>query len=203
MDTYVGEFLIYLATIDPIGTLAIFVGVTANVASEERAKIAIRAVVFASAILVGFIVIGQLLLGSLGIQLASFQLAGGIIFFLFGVQMVFGSGVSAPPENGDGDLAIFPLAVPSIASPGSIMAAVVLTDNREFTVAEQTVSSLLMLAVLGLTLLLLLQANRVHALIGRAGSTLVVRVLGLILAALAVEMVLESVAELSRTMSIG
>jgi multiple antibiotic resistance protein len=86
--------------------------------------------------------------------------------------------------------------VPSIASPGSILAAVVLTDNRQFTTAEQAISGLLLLAVLGITLIFLLQANRIYNLIGSAGSMLLVRVLGLILAALAVEMVLESIGEL-------
>jgi multiple antibiotic resistance protein len=147
---------------------------------------------------VTFIVLGQLFLGSLGIRLASFQMAGGIIFFLFGVQMVFGFGAAAPNATAEPghDIAIFPLAVPSIASPGSILSAVILTDNREFSVAEQAISTFLLLSVLGITLILLLQANRIHGLIGNAGSTLLVRVLGLILAALAVEMVLAAGSEL-------
>lgn len=205
MDQYAGEFLIFLATIDPVGTLALFVGLTANETAKNRTKIALRSVGYAAGILVATIVLGQLLLGSLGIRLASFQLAGGIIFFLFGVQMVFGSGAAAPGSGAESgqDVAIFPLAVPSIASPGSILAAVVLTDNREYSIAEQAVSALLLLAVLGITLILLLQANRIYKLIGSAGSTLMVRVLGLVLAALAVEMVLESLAELMLELRVG
>jgi multiple antibiotic resistance protein len=187
MENYVGEFLIFFATIDPIGTLALFVGLTAGVAAKERRSIAFRSIGYAAVILVASMVAGQLLLGALGIRLAAFELAGGLIFFLFGVQMVFGFGAAGPSS---------PLAVPSIASPGSILAAVVLTDNREFSVAEQVISGVLLLAVLGLTLILLLQASRIHRLIGDAGSTLMVRVLGLILAALAVEMVLSSITEL-------
>ena len=202
MDDYASQFLIFLATIDPIGTLALFVGLTAGASERERKKIALRSIGYSAAILVGAIVIGQLLLGSLGIRLAAFQLAGGIIFFLFGVQMVFGTGVASDHSNegADNDVAIFPLAVPSIASPGSILAAVVLTDNRQFTLLEQAMSSLMLLAVLGLTLVFLLQASRVYRVIGKAGSTLLVRVLGLILASLAVEMVLASVGELMQEM---
>ena len=198
MEQYVGEFLIFFATIDPVGTLALFVGLTASASATDRTRIALRSVGYAAAILVASIVLGQVLLGSLGIRLASFQLAGGIVFFLFGVQMVFGTGAAAPDNDTDAerDVAIFPLAVPSIASPGSILAAVVLTDNRQFTIAEQAISGLLLLAVLGITLIFLLQANRIYNLIGSAGSMLLVRVLGLILAALAVEMVLESIGEL-------
>jgi len=195
MDHYVGEFLIFFATIDPIGTLALFVGLTAGLTDEDRRAVAFRSIGYASLILVTAMVAGQLLLGALGIRLAAFELAGGLIFFLFGVQMVFGFGAGDPSEAGStgSDVAVSPLAVPSIASPGSILAAVVLTDNREFSVAEQAVSGLLLLAVLGLTLILLLQASRIYRWVGDAGSTLMVRVLGLILAALAVEMVLSSI----------
>ncbi len=198
MEWYSGQFMIFFATIDPVSTLALFVGLTARVSARDRRRVAFRSVGYSAAILVAFVLVGQLLLGSLGIRLASFQLAGGIIFFLFGVQMVFGSGAAASSEGPEAehDIAVFPLAVPSMASPGSILAAVVLTDNREFTVAEQAVSTLLLLAVLGITLVLLLQANRIYSLIGNAGSTLLVRILGLVLAALAVEMVLEAGSEL-------
>jgi multiple antibiotic resistance protein len=150
-------------------------------------------------------VVGQIFLGSLGIRLAAFQLAGGIIFFLFGVQMVFGSGAAAPSTGAEPghDVAVFPLAVPSIASPGSILAVVILTDNREFSVAQQAVTTLVLLGVLGVTLILLLQANRVHRLLGDAGSTLLVRILGLVLAAMAVEMVLGAGSELLGEMRPG
>lgn len=203
MEKISSEFLIFLATIDPVSTLALFVGLTASVSAQERSKIALRSIAYSAAILVAFIVLGQLLLGSLGIRLASFQLAGGIIFFLFGVQMVFGSGAAAPNAGAEPghDVAVFPLAVPSIASPGAILAAVILTDNREFSIAEQAITTGLLLAVLGLTLVLLLQANRVFALLGKAGATLLVRVLGLVLAALAVEMVIEAGTDILQEMS--
>ena len=143
-------------------------------------------------------VLGQLVLGSMGIRLAAFELAGGIIFFLFGLQMVFGSGAaSTDPSCEEGhDIAVFPLAVPSIASPGSILAAVVLTDNREYSVGEQMVSGFLLLLVLLLTWLVLRQATRIHAFLGNAGASLIVRVMGMVLAGLAVEMILEAIEEL-------
>ena len=200
MADITSDFLIFLATIDPVGTLALFVGLTAGVSAQERTRVAFRAIGYSAVILLVFVLIGQVVLGSLGIRLESFQLAGGIIFFLFGVQMVFGTGAaSAGSKSEPGhDVAAFPLAVPSIASPGSILAAVILTDNREFSFGEQAITALLLMAVLGLTLLLLLQANRIYAWIGDAGSALMVRVLGLVLAALAVEMILGAGAELWR-----
>jgi multiple antibiotic resistance protein len=192
MDRLMSDFLMFVATVDPVGTLALFVGLTAGLAPAQRNRVAFRAIAYAAVILVAFIGVGQVLLGSLGIRLEAFQLAGGIIFFLFGVQMVFGVGAGAAgtaPEPGH-DVAVFPLAVPSIASPGSILAAVVLTDNRQFSLLDQAMTTGILLAVLALTLVFLLLANRIYAWIGNAGAMLMVKVLGLILAALAVEMIL-------------
>jgi len=200
IEKHVSDLMIFLATIDPITTLALFVGLTGEVSKAERTRIAIRCVAMSAVVLVIFIVLGQFVLGWLGVRLESFQLAGGIIFFLFGVQMVFGSGVAADisSTDNDQDIAAYPLAVPSIASPGAILACVVLTDNTEYSIAQQATTCALLMAVLGLTLLVLLQANRVYKMIGMSGSTLMVRVLGLILAAIAVEMTVEAGIELLR-----
>lgn len=111
MNTLVADFLTFFTTIDPIGTLTIFVGLTATLSAAERRQIACRAIAYSMVILVAFIAVGQLFLSSIGVQLASFELAGGIIFFLFGLQMVFGAGaanVDGPREEGH-DVAIFPL----------------------------------------------------------------------------------------------
>ncbi|MEM9658085.1 MAG: MarC family protein [Planctomycetota bacterium] len=199
MERLVGDFLTFLTTVDPIGTLTIFVGLTAAATPQQRVRIAWRAVAYSALILILFILLGQFFLGSVGIQLASFQIAGGVIFFLFGLQMVFGAGASTSSSEGDDehDVAVFPLAVPSIASPGAILAAVVLTDNREFSIAEQALTAGLLLAVLGITLVAMLQANRLFHLLGKAGCNLVIRVMGMILCGLAVEMVLAAIAELA------
>ncbi len=200
MDHLMSQFLILVATIDPFGTLAMFVGLTSGVTPPERRRIAVRCVVAATVILLGFIVAGQLLLDALSVRIESFELAGGLIFLLFGIQMVFGTGAAghARPEP-DHDVAMFPLAVPSIASPGSILAVVILTDNGKFTIAEQAVTAALLLGVMGLTLSILLLAGPIHRMLGRAGANLMVRVLGLVLSSLAVEMILEAVFSLIYT----
>jgi len=197
MENITGNFLILLATIDPIGTLALFVGLTAGLAPAERRRVALRTIGYSATILLVFILVGQVILGLLGIRLEAFQLAGGIIFFLFGVQMVFGTGSASGGKTEVGhDVAVFPLAIPSIASPGSILAVVILTDNRHHSISEQAITAGVLLGVLGLTLIVLLLANRIYAIIGNAGATLLVKVLGLILAALAVEMILGAGSEL-------
>ena len=206
MNVMVENFLTFFTTIDPIGTLTIFIGVTAAAKPQDRNRIAIRAIVYSAAILLAFVVLGQLFLNSIGIRLAAFELAGGIIFFLFGLQMVFGTGVAVAvadsEEDAGRDVAVFPIAVPSIASPGSILAAVVLTDNRNFSFYDQLLTTAIMLSVLGLTLVLLFQANRIYGWLGQAGSTLVVRIMGMVLAAITVEMVLEALPELIKPLAV-
>ena len=111
--------------------------------------------------------------------------------------MVFGTGAAAPTtQDEDHDIAVYPLAVPSIASPGAILACVVLTDNNQFSLVQQGITCGLLVAVLGITLVVLLQANRVYRVIGKSGCTLLVRVLGLVFAALAVEMAVDAGIEL-------
>lgn len=192
------DFIILFVTIDPIGTLSLFLAVTASVPADERKRIAVRCTAYSAAILVGFIVGGQFLLSGLGIHLVSFQIAGGIILFLFGLQMVFGSGTEhtgGRPEPHH-DIAVFPLAIPSIASPGAIMAVVLLTDNHRFSITEQSITTAVLIVVLGITLVALLLANPIHRVIGRGGANILIRVMGLILASLAVEKVLEAISQL-------
>lgn len=197
VDDIARSFLILFATIDPIGTLSIFVGVTAAVPAAERAKIAVRSVSIGGAVLLGFLVAGQVLLQGLGVGLSAFQLSGAIVLFLFGLQMIFGSGAASGqtrPEAGH-DLAVFPLAIPSIASPGSILAIVVLTDNHTFSVADQAVTAVLLGVVLAITLALLLTATRIHRLIGHSGANIMIRIMGILLCGLAMELFLEAISK--------
>ena len=182
------------ATIDPIGTLALFAALTARLSAADRRRIAVRATLYSAAVLVGCVVIGQIVLDDMGIRLISLQVAGGVILFLFGLQMIFGSGMESPSaqlESGH-DLAVFPLAVPSIASPGAIMAAIVLTDNDLYTVTQQAATAAVLLAVLGITCVLMLLSGPILRVIGRNGAAILVKVMGMVLAALSVELVMQA-----------
>ncbi len=192
------DFLMLLVTIDPIGTLALFVPLTASATAIERRRVAIRAVVYAGIVLLAFLIAGQILLSGLGIRLVSFQLAGGVILFLFGLQMVFGTGIAAASPEPNRDIAVFPLALPAIASPGSIMAVVLLTDNHRQSIAQQALTAGVLLVVLLLTAIALLLAGPIHRLLGQTGESVLIRVLGLILAALAAEQIIAGVEALLR-----
>ena len=185
------DFATIWTTIDPIGNVAIFAGLTASLTRAERRRTALRATVYAAVILVVAVVAGQIILDAIGIHLRSLKVAGGIILFLFGLQMLFGrmDEKAGAPEPGR-DLAVFPLAVPSIAGPGAMMAVILLTDNDVYTVAEQAQTGVVLLVVLLLTYILLLFSDAILRIIGRQGAAILVRVMGIILCSLAVEIVL-------------
>lgn len=197
VELIIRDFMMILVTVDPIGTLSLFVPLTSKIKPEKRFAVAKKAVLSAGIILFGFVIVGQFILNNIGVRLASFQLAGGIILFLFSVQMVFGTVISERENTveKDHDPAIFPLAIPSIASPGSIMAVVLLTDNHSHSVYEQSITVLILFIVLLITLVVLKLANPIHKFIGEAGSNIMIRVMGMILAALATQQVIEGIAK--------
>jgi multiple antibiotic resistance protein len=179
--------------VDPIGTLALFAALTGSLRPEERRRVALRATFYSAVILLGAVVVGQILLDQMGIQLISLEVAGGIILFIFGLRMLFGDEESKAggPESGR-DLAVFPLAVPSIAGPGTIMAAVILTDNDRFSVPQQMATAGVLVGILGATCVLMLLSGPVMRVLGKSGAAILVKVMGMILAALAVELVMDA-----------
>jgi multiple antibiotic resistance protein len=187
------DALVLFATIDPIAALMIFATVTAKVKEAQRARIALRAVMFSTLILIGSAVLGQFILIGMGISLVSFQVAGGIVLFLFALQMVFGTlHHSFGQAKRGSDLAIYPLAIPTIASPGAILAMILLTDNHLFSIPVQAATVGVAVLVLGLTYLLFRQATRILARVGEPGAELIVRIMGLILAALSVQLIFDA-----------
>lgn len=193
-EKFIRDALILWTTIDPIGTLAIFTAITSQLDAKQRKKTAWKAILYSAAILLGAIVIGQVLLSAMGIRLLSLQVAGGVILFLFGLQMVFGSGLTNTPttEEPGHDIAVFPLAVPSIATPGAILAVILLTDNHLYSIPMQATTAVILLGILAVTLLCMLAATPILKVIGMNGASILVRVMGMILAALSTEFVMEA-----------
>ncbi len=192
VDKYIQDALILWATIDPIGTLAIFVAHTSHMPEAERRRVAFRVVAYATAVLLGAILVGQLILSGMGIRLVSFQLAGGIILFLFGLQMIFSSPVSGMRPEPDHDVAVFPLAIPATATPGAILAVILLTDNHIFPVAVQVGTAAVTVSILAVTLLVLYFSGRIIAVIGMNGASILTKIMGMVLAALSVELVMNA-----------
>ena len=175
-----------------------FIAVTGQYQEKIKRKIAINATLAAALILIFFVVAGEVILTAIDIPLSAFQIAGGIVLFIFALSMIFGE--SKPEEeikmaSSGNETAIFPLAVPSIASPGAMLAAVLMTENKQYNLWEQTQTTAIMLSVLLIVLLLMLAASWVHRLIGNSGASIISRVMGLILSSVAVANVLAGIKE--------
>lgn len=192
------DIVTLIAVIDPIGTIPIYLTATSGMTAAAQRKVAIRATLISAGVLTAFVVVGQIVLDAMGITLSAYQVAGGIVLFLFALQMVFDPGHHAQDadQSRGADVAVFPLAIPSIAGPAAMMAVVILTDNTQFNIMEQVQTSLELYAVLILTLGLMLAAAPIQRLIGDGGVNIVRRVMGLILAALAVQTVVDGIKQL-------
>ncbi len=185
--------LFLIAVIDPLGTVPVYLEATKQLDTYHKKKVAIRASFIAFLILLFFIVVGQIILEGMKVTLDAFQISGGVILFLFALTMIFGEGKPESEKHLISDykhVTIFPVAIPSIASPGAIMAVVLLTDNHIYTIQQQTITTLLVLFVVVLTMIILLLASRIQKRIGEYGITVISKVMGLILASYAVQSIL-------------
>jgi len=198
LQELLSTFVLLWAVIDPVGTLPVFISATKDHTDREKRKIAGIATLAAAGILLFFLVVGEFLFQAMGVPLLAFQIAGGLVLFLFALTMIFGEG----KPQGEikmcrslHDTAIFPLATPSIASPGAIMAIVLLTKNSENTLIQQSVTAMLMLLVIATVYIKIRIAGKLYYYIGDAGAGIISRVMGLILASIAASNVLEGIKE--------
>lgn len=188
------QFVVLWAVIDPIGSVPVYLSQTQHLTTKQRKVVALKAVAIATSVLLFFLIIGQLLLEAMQIPLPAFQVAGGLVLLIFALTMIFGESkpdqeqkMSEDISHSDlADLAVYPLAIPSIASPGAMMAIVMLTDNSRYSFIDQSITAAVMIVVLVITLCLLLGATFIHKIIGNVGAAIISRVMGLILAAVAV-----------------
>ena len=195
-EALINEFVLLWAVVDPIGTIPVFLAIAASLPKQKRQNLAFKSVLIAAGVLLFFAVAGEALLQAMELPLASLQIAGGIVLFIFAISMIFGAG--KPDDEiaqiGKGhDLAAYPLAIPSIASPGTILATIMMTDNHRYSLLEQFTSMLLLAIVLVSVLVLLLFASIIQRMIGHAGATVVSRIMGLLIATVAVDHVMEGI----------
>ncbi|MCP4866215.1 MAG: MarC family protein [Pseudomonadota bacterium] len=198
MIDFIPVLIYFFAVIDPIGTLPVFIAATKQHTVKQRRFIALMAFLTSSIILLFFIVAGEIILTAMHIPLAAFQVAGGIVLFLFALTMIFGE--SKPEQEIKmaatiRETAVFPIAVPSIASPGAMLAAVLLTKNNVYTLWEQAQTAAMMMIVLLITLVLMLTSTVIMRLIGSAGASIISRVMGFILASLATTNILAGISD--------
>jgi multiple antibiotic resistance protein len=195
------SFVTLFVTIGPVETAVVFAGLTAGVHRSQRRSLAVRSVTIAGFVLLLFAVGGALVLSLLHVSLPAFRVAAGVLLFLQALTLTFSSpGLSSINESEKhdaeqpGDIAVFPLAFPLIAGPGSLSAAVLVMGRTEGWVEAGGVIAMLLLCVL-LTLGAMRAAERLIALLGRTGADVVSRVSGILLAGLAVQFVFDGLAQ--------
>jgi multiple antibiotic resistance protein len=199
-DLFVSALATLFVVIDPPGCAPIFASLTAGADAGHRRTMALRSVAVASAILFAFAIFGEDFLRALGISLDAFRIAGGMMLFLIALEMVFekrqerrenrAEEVKSKPEHED--VSIFPMGIPMIAGPGSIASAMLLM-SRGHGVGESLVVLAALAVVLLVTLVCLLLAGPLMRLLGHRIEAMITRVLGVILAALAVQFVIDGV----------
>ena len=198
IELYISALMTFFVVIDPPGCAPIYAGLSAGATAANRRAMAIRAVMVAACILLVFALVGEALLRALGISLASFRIAGGIMLFLIALEMVFekrtqrredrAAKVAGDPDAED--VSIFPMAMPMIAGPGSI-ASVMLLMGRNEGLQRSAVVLAALATILLLTLVALLAAGPIMRFLGAKIEAVITRLLGVLLAALAVQFVID------------
>lgn len=189
-QTLLQQFITLFVVIDPVGLIPVFLALAGRLDDRQRARISIKAVLVSGVLLLGFMVLGQVLLNSLGIGMDSFKIAGGIILFIIALRMVLydtHTGWGGEDSKTEGDMAIFPLAMPMIAGPASIMAVMVLSDSNRNSIPDIMATGFLVIVMLTVTWLCLRLSEPIIKLLKRDGTDILSRIMGLILAALSVE----------------
>ncbi|WP_412562646.1 MarC family protein [Thalassobius sp. MITS945101] len=192
---FITGFVTLFVIMDPIGLAPIFVALTQGMSPEKRRRIALRACLTAGILLSLFALFGEAVLGFVGISMPAFRIAGGILLFLTALDMLFQRRTKrredqAEEEDQNDDPSVFPLAIPLISGPGSI-ATVILLAGQHPGWAGLASTLTIMLMVLLITLVLFFSAGLLERALGKTGITVVTRLLGMLLAALSVQFVLD------------
>ncbi len=185
--TFLSAFVLLLLVLDPFGSLPVFISVMRAVAPERRTWVALRESIIALIVLLAFMLTGESFLSLMRLSERSLEVAGGVIMLLISVRMIFATGAEIYASDGEREPFIFPLAVPLMAGP-SAMATVLLLASRQPERMLYWVGALT--AAMALSAVVLLAANRIRKLIGSSMVSALEKLMGLVLTAVAVEMIL-------------
>jgi multiple antibiotic resistance protein len=196
----VAALVTLFVVVDPIGLTPAFIGLTAGLPRSARRQVALRACLIAFAILTGTALIGDWLLRMMSISLPAFRIAGGLLLFSIASEMVLGVRITRQSQAAEQaieehvrNIAAFPLAIPLMAGPGAITATVLLAGRAGGDPMRLAALAGIIATVMALCLIVFLAAGRVERLLGATGNTVLSRLLGVLLAALAVQFVIDGV----------
>ncbi len=210
IDSVINAFITLFVTLDPIGNVPLFLGLTAGMSAVVRRSIAIRGCLIASGILILFALTGTVILDSIGITIDAFRIAGGLLLFVTAFEMIYGhrqerreEASHAAASEHAANLAVFPLALPLLAGPGTISASILISSElaSEPMVSVWTAKATLigiLLAMMVLTAGVLIAAHSLDRYIGTTGKLVVTRLLGVLLAALSVQYIADGILAFAR-----
>lgn len=200
LDYAVSALVTLMVVVEPIGLAPIFLGVTHGLPAITRRRVGFRAALIAAAILAGTALFGNWLLGRLGISLPAFRIAGGLLLFSIASEMVFGvrferqfRAAEQAIEEDVANIAAFPLAIPLVAGPGAITATVLLAGQANARPIYVATLLAVIAVVIGLCIAVFLIASRVGSLLGATANVVLSRILGVVLAALSVQFVIDGI----------
>lgn len=199
-DLFVAAFVTFFVVIDPVGIAPVFASLTQGTPARHRRMMAFKGSALAAVILVFFALVGEPFLSALGITLDALKVAGGFMLFLIALEMVFErrterreTAAEKSHKEHPEDISVFPIAIPLLAGPGAIASVILLMASNDKDWAAQGAVLGALALTLALTLIAFLTASKLMALIGHTASTIVSRVLGIILAALAAQYMLDGI----------
>jgi len=197
---FINDFITIWIIIDPIAALPVFIALTATLDAATRRRVAAVSALVSLVVLVFFICLGQIILTALGVSLHSFEVAGGVILFVFAIEMVLGesnkkSSDAEVKRESPLQLAIYPIAIPNLAGPGAMLTVILRTDNTRVSFLEQAHTTVAVVLVLAIAFLLLLLAGPITKVIGAGGANVIKRIMGMIIAAYAVNLVLAGISD--------
>jgi multiple antibiotic resistance protein len=207
LETFFTAFATFFAVIGPIDTAVLLASLTPNMTGTERRGIAVKAVFIASVIILLFALFGGPVVAQLGVSLAALQTAGGIILFMIALEMTLAkkpapatltvkeSEEAESKAEAHAEIAVFPFATPLLAGPGAMTSAIVLAAATRGDVKLLGAVVAAIMAVMAVTLVLFLLAQEIHQLIGLTARKVIVRVFGVLLAALAVQSIFNGLSE--------
>lgn len=202
LETALVAFTTMFATVGPVDVAVLFASLTATNTPAERRRFAIRGALLAAGILLFFALFGEAVLASFGITLPALRTAGGILLLLIAIDLVFarpsGGTTTTSEERAEAatrqDISVFPLATPLIAGPGAIGAAILLTANARPDVLKVMVVLGVVAGIVVLTFALMMVASQLNRLLGVTGTHVIGRMIGIILAALAIQFIFDGLA---------
>lgn len=195
MGLFITAFVALFVIIDPLGSAAVFSGLTAKINKKQAIKIAFKAVLIAICVLLFFGVFGHTILTHMGISQTSFKIAGGLLLFYTAFRMVMGGHEQTAPtaSASSSDIAIFPLAIPLLAGPGCITAFILLVEKAQAQGEPVVYVVFAMLLVELLAFFALITATQIKRLLGEGALSVLARMTGILLAALAVQFVIDGI----------